>query len=86
MRAKELVCLKCAVISGARNESHLACNHKARISSYLGRGIAEMRIAECGMRIVKEYNSEIRNPKSEIWMADACGAICLSFRALAGLS
>ena len=45
-----------------------------------------MRIAECGMRTVKEYNSEIRNPKSEIWMADACGAICLSFRALAGPS
>jgi hypothetical protein len=22
-----------------------------------------MRIADCGMRIVKEYNSEIRNPK-----------------------
>jgi hypothetical protein len=34
-----------------------------------------MRIADCGMRIVKEYNSEIRNPKSEIWMADACGVL-----------
>jgi hypothetical protein len=47
-----------------------------------------MRIADCRMRIEKEYNSEIRNPKSAIqnWMADACGATCLSFRALAGLS
>jgi hypothetical protein len=32
-----------------------------------------MRIADCGMRTVKGYNSEIRNPKSEIWMADASG-------------
>jgi hypothetical protein len=57
--------------------------------------VPEMRIADCRMRIVKESKSEIPNPKSEIWMADACpaparyracGAICLSFRALARLS
>jgi hypothetical protein len=34
-----------------------------------------MQIADCRMRIEKEYNAEIRNPKSEISMADACGAI-----------
>jgi hypothetical protein len=45
-------------------------------------GVPEIWIAECRLRIVKEFNSEIRDLKSEIWMADACGAICLSIQAL----
>ena len=48
--------------------------------------VPEMRIADCRMRIVKESKSEIPNPKSEIRMADACGASCLSFRSLARFS
>jgi hypothetical protein len=32
----------------------------------VGVGIPEMRIADCRMRIGKEYNSESHNPKSKI--------------------
>jgi hypothetical protein len=38
MEDKELVCIKCAVISGARKKSQLACNHEAHIPLELWRG------------------------------------------------
>ncbi len=38
--AKELVFFECSVIPGARKESHLACNHEARVSPKMGRGFS----------------------------------------------
>jgi hypothetical protein len=38
LKPKELVFSECPVISWARKESHIACNHEAAIPSWLWRG------------------------------------------------
>jgi hypothetical protein len=70
LRAKERFYTKWAVVSGAREKSHLACNHKARISlvgaiheSPLQAGVPEMRIVECGLQKNSIPKSPIQNPK-----------------------
>ena len=66
----------------ARHENGCWPGRKARLLAItrrvfllsLGGGV---RNADCRLRNAdwKEYKSEIPNAKSEIWMADACGAI-----------
>ncbi len=86
MMRKEWVFLKCPVILGSRKKSHFACNHEALIYPSLWRGWicysseAFLWHPSCALRMTGRESTGRGYP------ADACGAICLSFRALGKLS
>jgi hypothetical protein len=74
------------VLSWSWKKSHLACNHEAHISLKLWRRVYAINANPYLLVAATLCGKEA----GDLWLrnilADACGAICLSFQALARLS